>query len=103
MISDEQIDRVVKRLVVGMHPEKILLFGSCAEGNTTRDSDIDLLVVKDSDEPPHERHKRAMRCLRGVGVPVDVLVYTSDEVERWKDVETAFVTQVIKKGQVIYG
>ena len=56
MIIQKQIEEIVKRIVDNYKPEKIILFGSYAYGIPTKDSDLDLLIVKNSSLP---RHKRA--------------------------------------------
>lgn len=50
-ITDELIQEIKNRIVSGVHPEKIILFGSYAYGTPTKDSDVDLLVIMPSDEP----------------------------------------------------
>ena len=44
------IDKILQRLVEQYHPIKVILFGSCATGNITDDSDIDLLIIKETQE-----------------------------------------------------
>jgi predicted nucleotidyltransferase len=68
-------------------PEQIILFGSHAWGRPNDDSDVDLLViVSESKERPTRRTTRAHRCLRGLLAPMDILVKTRSEVERFRDV-----------------
>lgn len=97
------LDEIVRRLVEGLHPERIVLFGSYAYGTPTPDSDLDLMViVDDSDEAPVHRDQKAHAYLRGVMVPVDVLVYTRDEVERQATVATSLARTVIDRGRTLY-
>ncbi len=60
MISQEQINQIVKTIVAGYSPQEIILFGSYASGTPSRDSDIDLLVIKDDHLSKIERN-RAVR------------------------------------------
>jgi predicted nucleotidyltransferase len=102
-INDELIKEIKNRIVSEVHPEKIILFGSYAYGTPTRDSDVDLLVIMPSDEPMHKRIFRIRKLLRDFRVPKDVIVYTPQEVNDWKDVSNAFITSIMRKGKVIYG
>lgn len=103
MISQGQIEEITRRIVVNYRPEKIILFGSYAIGNPTEDSDLDLLIVKEQTLPRYKRGREIRKYLRGLKVPVDLIVYTNEEIQNWKDVKTAFITRVIKEGKVLYG
>ncbi len=100
----EELIREIKDCIVGtVHPDKIIIFGSYAYGTPTKDSDLDLLVIMPSDEPMHKRVLPIRKLLRDFHVPKDIIVYTPDEVEKWKNVTNAFITSIMKKGKVIYG
>ncbi len=103
MITSTQIDTIVKRIVENYQPEKIILFGSYAYGVPTEDSDLDLLIIKDSSLPRYKRGVEVRKHLRGLKVAIDLLVYTRQEIEKWKEVKTAFITSVMEKGKVLYG
>ena len=79
------------------------VFGSFVRGDEEDNSDLDLLVIMPSDEPMHKRVLPIRKLLRDVHVPKDIIVYTPDEVEKWKNVTNAFITSIMKKGKVIYG
>ena len=102
-ITEELIQEVKNRIVSEVHPEKIVLFGSYAYGTPTKDSDLDLLVILKTKEPMHKRGVRIRKSLRDISTPKDILVYTPQEVEKWKNASTAFITTILKKGKVIYG
>jgi predicted nucleotidyltransferase len=102
-ITDELIQEIKNRIISEVHPEKIILFGSYAYGTPTKDSDLDLLVIMASHEPMHKRIFRIRKLLRDFRVPKDVIVYTPQEVDNWKNVSNAFITSIIRKGKVIYG
>ncbi len=75
-ITDEIIQEIKNRIVKGVHPEKIILFGSYAYGNPTKDSDLDLLVILPTEEPMHKRTIKIRKLIRDIRVPKDILVYT---------------------------
>jgi uncharacterized protein len=103
--SAELIDKIVKNLVNGLHPEQIILFGSYAYGEPNEDSDLDLLiVVKESDEASHRRAQKAYRSLRPMclTMPVDLIVITQAEVEEKRTVPSSFVSRAVHYGKVLY-
>src|SRR5436190_10166263 len=75
----EQIDRMVKRIVRKFAPEKIILFGSQARGDAGPDSDIDLLVVMSVEGSVREKRLEIRGALHGVPVPIDVIVTTPED------------------------
>lgn len=104
VLRTELLDEIVARLVDEFRPEGILLFGSHAWGTPGDDSDLDLLViVSNSDQQPTQRASRAYRCLRGIMAPLDVLVKTRQEVERYRHVRSSLVSRVMQSGKVLYG
>jgi uncharacterized protein len=95
---------LVDRLVEEFHPEAIYLFGSYAWGTPGDASDIDLMViVQESKQTPARRSARAHRRLRGLLVPVDVLVKTRIEFNRYRSVHASLESQVAEKGKLLYG
>ncbi|MBT9169734.1 MAG: hypothetical protein DDT18_00069 [Actinobacteria bacterium] len=69
------IDEVVRRIVERVRPQKIILFGSYAYGRPHADSDLDILVVMESELPRYKRAVPIYRALAGLLIPKDVLVY----------------------------
>lgn len=104
MVTQNKINKIVKTIANNYSPEKIILFGSYAYGKPTEDSDLDLLVVvKKNSQPRYKRAREIRRYLWGItDVPKDILVYTQNEIDEWKEVKEAFITMVIKKGKVLY-
>ena len=96
------MDEIVRRIVATVHPHKIVLFGSRARGEARLGSDIDLLVITDSDEPRHRRPRRLYGALRDIMLPMDIVVYTPEEVEEWSQVRQAFVTYAVREGRALY-
>jgi len=103
-ISKELLQEITRRLVTEFQPEQIILFGSHAWGTPDEDSDVDLLViVPESDEKPVQRAVRAYRSLRGLLVPMDILVKARAEVERFQHVYASLECEIIERGKVLYG
>ena len=101
-IDDELIAEVVRRIVQVADPDKIILFGSHARGEASSRSDLDILVIKNSDVPRWDRSGHIYYALRDIMVPMDILVYTHEEVYDWSQVRQAFVTTAVREGKVLY-
>ena len=103
-VSRELLETVVQRLVDGLHPERIILFGSHVWGEPDRDSDLDLpVIVAESDLSPPRRATEARRCLRGLPSAFDILVRTRDEVTRWSEVNESLLSRIVRQGVALYG
>ncbi|HHT9115590.1 MAG: nucleotidyltransferase domain-containing protein [Candidatus Brocadiaceae bacterium] len=103
MITQEQINQIVRAIVLGCNPKKIILFGSYAQGNPTKESDIDLLVIKDDNLPKIQRNRIVRSFLKDFTLPVDVIVKSSQEFEMFKDIIGTVVYAANKYGRVLYG
>ena len=102
-LSAELINEITSRLKDALHPLKIYLFGSHACGDSDTDSDIDLLVVvADTEESPREIALRGRASLRGLMFPVDLIVCTQSQIQKWSDVKCTLIYTVIRKGRLIY-
>lgn len=101
-VDDDLLREIGSRIVETVDPEKIILFGSYAYGKPTDKSDLDILVIMNSGLPRYRRSRSIYRCLAGLLIPKDVLVYTPEEIEEWSEVPQAFITTAIRKGKVIY-
>ena len=101
MLDQSILDDIVKRIVEVAQPKQIILFGSAARGDMNQHSDVDLLVIK---EGAHRRHLtgRIYENLYGVGAPVDVVVVTPSDVERYKDSHALIIKPALQEGRVIY-
>ena len=96
------IDEIIRRIVKTLHPEKIILFGSQARGESRPGSDIDLLVIADSAEPRYRRSVPLYGVLSDILVPMDILVYSPSEINEWSGVRQAFVSTALREGKMIY-
>ena len=101
-MSGDVVADIVRRIVETAQPDKIIVFGSRARGDARPNSDFDVLVIKDSDEPGYRRDVPLYVALAGLDVPVDVMVYTPEEIREWSDVPFAFITTAVRKGKVVY-
>lgn len=102
-VSSGQIYRVADKIAKEYKPEKIILFGSHAWGKPHADSDVDLFVMKRTNDSVIERHKKVGRLLFGSGFPVDVLIYTPAQVKKRLQMGDFFVRNIMFKGKLLYG
>ena len=101
-VDEDLIKEIVRRLIAAIDPDRIILFGSRARGDSGPDSDIDILIIKDTVEPAYRRMAPAYRALSGLGVPKDIIWRTPAEVEDWSHVPTYVTTRALQEGKVLY-
>ena len=93
---------IVRRVVESAKPEKILLFGSGARGTMGPNSDIDLLVIKKGKFRYWPLLTSIHRHLRGKGAPVDIVLVTAEDAERYRDTHCLVICPALKEGKVVY-
>ena len=101
----ELLRRITDKIDAQYHPQKIILFGSYAWGNPAKDSDIDLLIVKETNERHRERSLKVRRIIgeeNGL-VGIDILVYTPQEIAYRLNIGDSFISKIVKKGRLLYG
>lgn len=98
------IQEIVEALRTQYAPEKVILFGSHAEGTARPGSDIDLLIIRDTDERFIDRCFTVRRILTDPKrtTPLEVLVLTPCEVCERLEGGDQFVADVLHKGKVVY-
>ena len=100
---ESKIPEIKERIVKEIDPEKIILFGSYAWGTPTNDSDLDLFIVQKSREPRKSRQNFLRKKMVGSGVPVDLLVYTPEEVnESINKTRNLFIEDIVRNGKILY-
>jgi predicted nucleotidyltransferase len=102
MIANEQINDISMKIVRNIDPEKIILFGSYAYGNYNEDSDLDLIIVKESKLPRHKRGLEIRRLFYGLLVPMDLKVYTPDEYKSELNNQYSFLSSALKDSKILY-
>ena len=105
-VTDTLIERMVRAIVNEVDPEQVILFGSRGRGDERQDSDVDLVVVEaEPFGPKRSRHKEMVRLYHAVaGFPVaaDVLVYSRDDVDYWRDSLNHVLARALREGRVLY-
>jgi predicted nucleotidyltransferase len=101
-VTDQLLVEVVRRILTVGSPIKIVLFGSHAKGTAHPNSDLDLLIIEESELPRYRRSGRYRRVLCGVFPAKDVVVWTPQEVEEWRTVSNAFISTALSEGRLLY-
>ena len=105
-VTDTLLDQMVRIIVAEVDPEQVILFGSHARGDQREDSDVDFVVVET--EPFGKSRNRRMEAVRlwkalsAFLVPKDILVYSSEEVELWRDSSTHVLGRALREGRTLY-
>src|SRR3990172_2564147 len=102
MISKKRIKQVVDQIVEGCRPEKIILLGSYGYGKLTKDSGLDIFVIAEIAASSPERIRIVRRAIKERGFDIDLVVRTSQEVDRSLRGRDGFIQEVVEKGKVVY-
>jgi len=102
MIGEDNIRHVAARMAMATDAERVILFGSYARGDATENSDVDLLVIAESNLPRFKRSRELYRLMKPHPFAMDILVYTPQEFERSKKSKVSFVSTVIREGKTLY-
>lgn len=96
-----QIQKLTQKIVKEFQPEKVILFGSQAWGKPEENSDVDLFIIKETDDT----RKLAVKIdsfLFPRPFPIDLIVYKPTQVEKRKKLGDFFITNILNKGKILY-
>jgi uncharacterized protein len=99
----EEIERITAQIIQKYAPERIILFGSAARGESGLDSDADFLIIK-KDTPLYGADR--IRELSGIierDIPIDLLIYRPEEIEKRMEMGDPFLKAILEEGKVLYG
>ena len=102
MIETVQINDIVNRIALNYNPDKIILFGSYAHGNYSDNSDLDFILVKDTNTPKHKRGLEVRRLFYGLPISMDFKIYTSSEFSNELSNQYSFLYSAIKGSKTLY-
>lgn len=103
MIRREIITEVVNKIKAQFRPQKIILFGSYAWGDPAEDSDIDLFLIMESHLRRDERSRMIQKIFSDRTFPLDIIVYTPNEVENSLKRGNPFIKEILTKGALLHG
>lgn len=108
MVKDKKVQKLISEMVekiaVSYNPLKIILFGSYAYGKPDRDSDIDLFIIKETDERPIDRRVNVRKIVsdRTRRIPFEPIVITQEELADRIKRGDQFIGEILTKGEVLY-
>ena len=102
MIDEATIQQAVELLRQAAPSATIIVFGSCARGEITEDSDLDVMVVEPTVTSRHEEMVQLRKVLRPLGIPADVLVASKETFEYWSDTPNTIYYEVAREGRVFH-
>lgn len=101
-ITKQTIENITDKIAEEFNPAKIILFGSYGWGMPREDSDIDLFIIKETGDRRIDRERSVRKIIFGIETPLDILVYTPDEVSRRLAFDDPFVSEILTKGKTLY-
>ena len=106
-VDSALLRRMTEAIVKVADPEQVILFGSHARGEAGMTSDVDLVVVEAEPFGPGGRDRgaeeaRLWRALAQFHVRKDILVYSRDEVDYWRDSLNHVLARALREGTVLY-
>ena len=101
MVKEKEIKKIAEKIAKEYKPEKIILFGSYAWGKPGPNSDVDLFVVKKTDNT-REMARKIGRLLFPRLFPIDLIVYTPEQAKKRLDMGDFFIKDIFAKGKILY-
>jgi predicted nucleotidyltransferase len=101
-VTEALLAGITQRIVEKFQPYKVVLFGSYAYGVPDLDSDVDLLVVMDSDESMAQRIRQVIEVAKVRFLPMDIIVRTPAEMAERLAMGDFFLAEILEKGKVLY-
>jgi uncharacterized protein len=101
-VDDSLLSEIVRRILAVATPDRIILFGSAATGQMTKDSDLDLLVLEAAPENTRAESLKIRRQLDDLAYPADVIVIPTQRFEETKHLIGGIAYPAHKYGKVLY-
>jgi predicted nucleotidyltransferase len=105
-VTELLLREMTDAIVEAVNPQRVILFGSHARGQAGPDSDVDLLIVEDRPFGVRRNRRQEMgrirRALSSFRIPKDILVYSADEVEKWRSSLNHVISHSLREGKLLY-
>ena len=102
-VTSQKVSAVVEKIIEISKPRKVILFGSYVRGDMSVNSDLDVLIVTDRNiENPRKESVRIRRALRGILMPMDILVVQEKDLEAMADTPGLIYREAIRNGKGVY-
>lgn len=102
-ITPQKVETAIKKIIEVSQPKKLILFGSYISGNINKNSDLDFLVITSDDiVNPRKESIRIRRSLKGICMPIDILVVPESKLDKLAKVPGLIYREALTKGKVVY-
>jgi predicted nucleotidyltransferase len=102
-VTPEKVEAAVRKIIEVGRPLKLILFGSYVKGDTDINSDLDVLLVARNDiEDSRKESVRIRRALRGISMPMDIIVVPENTWALLKDQPGLIYREAQMNGKVVY-
>ncbi len=102
MVRFNDIQKAARRIGDAINAEAVILFGSYARGDAGENSDVDFLVIAESDLPRFKRSRQLHKLFKPYPFGMDILVYTPAEIEKSTKTELSFISTLLRDGKKVY-
>ena len=102
MVTEQEIEQVARRIGEVVRAEQVILFGSYARGEAKEGSDVDLLVIAESELPRFKRSRELYKSIRPYPFSMDLIVYTPAEVRKARTSPHSFISTALQDGKLLY-
>lgn len=102
-ITPDKVQAAIKRIVETSRPKKLIIFGSFVRKKTTNNSDLDILVITGDEIADSRRESiKIRRALRGIFMPMDILVITESRFEELSNQPGLIYREAVRHGEIVY-
>ncbi len=102
-ITPLKVQQVIEKIVALINPQKLIFFGSFVQEKTHKHSDLDILIVTDNSlDSPRKESIRIRRALKGIHMPMDILVVPEGQLEELIQTPGLIYKEAVTKGKVVY-
>ncbi len=102
-VTPEKVEAAIRKIIEVARPTKLIIFGSYAMNKVDPNSDVDFLIVTTNEiENARKESVRVRRALRGIGMPMDILVVPEKIWIELKDKPGLIYREALKSGKVVY-
>jgi len=103
MFDYGEAERVIEMAKIKIDPILMIVFGSVANGTAGKDSDLDLILVKESNENSFIRSAKARLELEDSNIPIDIIVYTPEEFKEDLSNKYSLAYEAMATGRIVHG
>lgn len=102
-VTQQKVKSVIEKIVETGRPRKVILFGSYVTGKMNVNSDLDVLVVSGKKvENPRKESVRIRKALKGILMPMDILVVSEDDLKELADTPGLIYREAVRRGKIVY-